>query len=142
MKVCNTEARKRSFSDFITNIIQSGGAPARDFDSLRGRLNFAEGQIFGRGANLRMRALAKACKRAGFVKVGGDLLEALFTCEIVLYLMSRVTLLSACAFTCIQKASSTRWRCARPSKTFADFALLYVRQTLCSFVTMKLLWQP
>ena len=89
-----------------------------------------------------MRALAKACKRAGFVKVGGDRLEALFTCEIALYLMSRVTLLSACAFACIQKASSTRWRCARPSKAFADFALLYVRQTLCSFVTMKLLWQP
>ena len=47
VKVCNTEARKKSFSDFITNIIQSGGAPARDFESLRGRLNFAEGQILG-----------------------------------------------------------------------------------------------
>ena len=73
-------------SDCITNIIQSGGAQARDFESLRGRLNFAEGQIFGRGANLRMRALAKACKRAGFVKVSGDLLEAL------LYLRDRVVL--------------------------------------------------
>ena len=75
-------------SDCITNIIQSGGAQARDFESLRGRLNFAEGQIFGRGANLRMRALAKACKRAGFVKVSGDLLEAL------LYLRDRVVLTS------------------------------------------------
>ena len=84
--VCNTEARKKSLSDCITNIIQSGGAQARDFESLRGRLNFAEGQIFGRGANLRMRALAKACKRAGFVKVSGDLLEAL------LYLRDRVVL--------------------------------------------------
>ena len=62
------------------------GAQTRDFESLRGRLNFAEGQIFGRGANLRMRALAKACKRAGFVKVSGDLLEAL------LYLRDRVVL--------------------------------------------------
>ena len=49
VSVCNTEARKKSLSDCITNIIQSGGAQARDFESLRGRLNFAEGQIFGRG---------------------------------------------------------------------------------------------
>ena len=84
--VCNTEARKKSLNEMITNIIHNGGASAREFESLRGRLIFAEGQMFGRSANLRMKVLSRACRKAGFVKVTDDLLEAL------LFLRDRVVM--------------------------------------------------
>ena len=142
VRVCNTEARKRSLSDFITNIIQSGGAPARDFESLRGRLNFAEGQIFGRGANSRMRALAKACMRAGFVKVSGDLLEAL------LYLRDRVVLdeprhtaKRVCFHLYIEGFIYEVEVCAAV-QGICKLCTSLRSADMCSFVTMKLLWQP
>ena len=85
-RVQNSEARKRDIAGKITSVLEKGGATSKDFESLRGRLLFAEGQIFGRAACQRMKTLSSACKGAGFIRIKGDLGEAL------LFLRDRVVL--------------------------------------------------
>ncbi|CAE7276538.1 unnamed protein product [Symbiodinium sp. CCMP2592] len=75
--VQNTEARKRELVSTIESIVQQGGAHARELECLRGRLQFAESQVFGRGAAQRMRAISKAMKLSGFVVLDDSLTEAL-----------------------------------------------------------------
>ncbi|CAE7487214.1 unnamed protein product [Symbiodinium sp. CCMP2592] len=53
------------------------GAHAKELECLRGRLQFAESQVFGRGAAQRMRAISKAMKLSGFVVLDDSLTEAL-----------------------------------------------------------------
>ena len=85
-RVQNSEARKRDIAGKITSVLEKGGATSKDFESLRGRLLFAEGQIFGRAACQRMKTLSSACKGAGFIRIKDDLGEAL------LFLRDRVVL--------------------------------------------------
>ncbi|CAE7799792.1 unnamed protein product [Symbiodinium sp. CCMP2592] len=49
LRVQNTEARKRELVSTIESIVQQGGAHAKELECLRGRLQFAESQVFGRG---------------------------------------------------------------------------------------------
>ncbi|CAE7252362.1 unnamed protein product [Symbiodinium pilosum] len=46
-RVCNTQSRKAELAANIASMISDGGASAKAFESLRGRLLFAENQIFG-----------------------------------------------------------------------------------------------
>ncbi|CAE7228052.1 unnamed protein product [Symbiodinium sp. CCMP2592] len=77
LRVQNTEARKRELVSTIEAIVQHGGAHAKELECLRGRLQFAESQVFGRGAAQRMRAISKAMKLSGFVVLDDSLTEAL-----------------------------------------------------------------
>ncbi|CAE7560207.1 unnamed protein product [Symbiodinium sp. CCMP2592] len=77
LRVQNTEARKRELVSTIESIVQQGGAHAKELECLRGRLQFAESQVFGRGAAQRMRAISKAMKLSGFVALDDSLTEAL-----------------------------------------------------------------
>ncbi|CAE7403450.1 pol [Symbiodinium sp. CCMP2592] len=77
LRVQNTEARKRELVSTIESIVQQGGAHAKELECLRGRLQFAESQVFGRGAAQRMRAISKAMKLSGFVALDDSLAEAL-----------------------------------------------------------------
>ena len=78
LKVQNTEARKRELASTIETIVANGGAHAKEFECLRGRLQFAESQVFGRGAAQRMRVVSKAMKLSGFVVLDDSLTEAPF----------------------------------------------------------------
>ena len=77
LSIQNTQARKRELSSRIDGILGAGGAAAKDFECLAGRLIFAESQIFGRGAPQRMRTISHACKAQGFVTAEGCVAEAL-----------------------------------------------------------------
>ena len=95
LKVQNTESRKRELAATIETIDANGGAHTKEFECLRGRLQFAESQVFGRGAAQRMRVVSKAMKLSGFVVLDDPLTEAL------LFLKDRVLhggarLLKAC----------------------------------------------
>ncbi|CAE7739597.1 pol, partial [Symbiodinium sp. CCMP2592] len=71
------KARKRELVSTIESIVQQGGVHAKELECLRGRLQFAESQVFGRGAAQRMRAISKAMKLSGFVVLDDSLTEAL-----------------------------------------------------------------
>ena len=73
LSVQNTESRKRELAAAITHALDAKGAPSKDFECLRGRMLFAEGQIFGRRANQSMKILSAACRNAGYVKVTPEL---------------------------------------------------------------------
>ena len=77
LSVQNTEARKRELANTIAGILLAGGATAKEFECLRGRLLFAEGQIFGRGANQSFKLVSSACRSAGFIKLSPGLISAL-----------------------------------------------------------------
>ena len=77
LKVQNTEARRRELASTIDSLIATGGAHAKELECLRGRLQFAESQVFGRGAVQRMRVLSRALKRVGYVVFDDSLTEAL-----------------------------------------------------------------
>ena len=77
LSVQNTESRKRELAAAITHVLDTKGAPSKDFECLRGRMLFAEGQIFGRRADQSMKILSAACRNAGYVKVIPDLERAL-----------------------------------------------------------------
>ncbi|CAE7835829.1 unnamed protein product [Symbiodinium sp. CCMP2592] len=69
--------RKRELVSTIESIVHQGGVHAKELECLRGRLQFAESQVFGRGAAQRMRAISKAMKLSGFVVLDDSLTEAL-----------------------------------------------------------------
>ena len=76
-RVCNTQSRKAELAANIASMISDGGASAKAFESLRGRLLFAENQIFGRLACQHMRTLSAACRNQGYVTISDDLRAAL-----------------------------------------------------------------
>ena len=65
VRVQNTEARKRALSASIDAVLAAKGATSREFETLRGRLLFAENQIFGRTANRALREVSHACRPSG-----------------------------------------------------------------------------
>ncbi|CAE7247216.1 unnamed protein product, partial [Symbiodinium sp. CCMP2456] len=77
LRIQNTESRRRELAATIESLIANGGAHAKELECLRGRLQFAETQIFGRGAVQRMRVISRAMKRVGFVVFDDTMLEAL-----------------------------------------------------------------
>ena len=114
LKVQNTEARKRELASTIETIVANGGAHAKEFECLRGRLQFAESQVFGRGAAQRMRVVSKAMKLSGFVVLDDSLTEAL------LFLKDRVLhggarLLKACDRTTYHLFTDASYEASQPA---------------------------
>ena len=85
-KVCNTAARQRELAASISSILENGSALAKDFEVLRGRLIFAENQVFGRLTCKHMQCISRACRAKGIVTIHDDLAASL------LYLRDRVVL--------------------------------------------------
>ena len=67
-------------------MLESGSALAKDFEVLRGRLIFAENQVFGRLTCKHMQCISRACRAKGIVTIHDDLAASL------LYLRDRVVL--------------------------------------------------
>ena len=85
-KVSNTEARQKELSAIISGMLEKGSALSKDFEILRGRLIFAENQIFGRMACRHMQRISRACRFKGMVEIRDELAASL------LYMRDRVVL--------------------------------------------------
>ena len=85
-KVCNTAARQRELAASISDMLEKGSALAKDFEILRGRLIFAENQVFGRLTCEHMQCISRACRAKGIVTIHDDIAASL------LYLRDRVVL--------------------------------------------------
>ena len=72
----NTEKRKAELAEKLTAIIESGKLHPKDGATVRGRLIFAENQIFGRRAAKSMRTLSRHIL-SGKVDMDADVLGAL-----------------------------------------------------------------
>ena len=75
--VLNTEHRKRDLCRLLDTLIARGSATSQELTVLRGRLLFADNQIFGRRARQIFAILSKACARRKNSAVSGELLHAL-----------------------------------------------------------------
>ena len=75
--VLNTEHRKRDLCRLLDTLIARGSATSQELTVLRGRLLFADNQIFGRRARQIFTILSKACARRKNSAVSGELLHAL-----------------------------------------------------------------
>ena len=74
--VQNTQKRKNELSQSIASILESGKLSPKEGQSLRGRLIFAENQIFGRQAVSAVRALSAHISK-GKQSLGADTISAL-----------------------------------------------------------------
>ena len=85
--VKNTEKRAKEITDVINEVLATGRLTPKEALSLRGRLAFAEGQLFGRGAQCALRVVgARGLSRSGSTYVDDSLSMAL------LWLRDRVLL--------------------------------------------------
>ena len=75
--VLNTEHRKRDLCRHLDTLIAKGSATSQELTVLRGRLRFADNQIFGRRARQIFAILSKACAQRKNSVVSGELLHAL-----------------------------------------------------------------
>eukprot|EP00439_Symbiodinium_sp_Y106_P001451 s6543_g1.t1 len=99
-KVCNTvntESRQKELASCISHILEQGSALSKDFEILRGRLIFAENQVFGRMACRHMQCISRACRAKGMVKIHDDLAASL------LYMRDRVVLGEARAVSAVTR---------------------------------------
>ena len=85
-KICNTEARQKELASCIAYMLEQGSAMSKEFEVLRGRLIFAENQVFGRMACKHMQCISRACRAKGLVQIHDDLAASL------LYMRDRVVL--------------------------------------------------
>ena len=86
LSVSNTEHRKKDVAALIDKMVNTGLASAHEVAVLRGRLMFADNQVFGRRSKQCFLTLTRASARKKQVAVKGDLLHAL------LFLRDRVLL--------------------------------------------------
>ncbi|CAE7340175.1 unnamed protein product [Symbiodinium sp. CCMP2592] len=75
--VSNTEHRIRDLSNLLDLLVSRGSASSHELTVLRGRLLFADNQVFGRRARQVFSVLSKACSCKKNVKITGELLHAL-----------------------------------------------------------------
>ena len=75
--VDNTEHRKRDLCSLLDSIILKGSATGHELTVLRGRLLFADNQIFGRRARQVFSVLSRACSRKKNTEIKDELLHAL-----------------------------------------------------------------
>ena len=57
--VANTQDRVKELCEELDSVLMAGSLRRADGERLRGRLQFASGQLFGRSARNRMRTLSK-----------------------------------------------------------------------------------
>eukprot|EP00435_Cladocopium_sp_Y103_P067161 s1265_g29.t1 len=82
--ICNVESRIKELTATIDDIVTRGKISAAEMRALRGRLVFAEAQIFGRLTGIHMKQLSALEGLVGETDVDGDLLRSL------LFLRNRV----------------------------------------------------
>eukprot|EP00435_Cladocopium_sp_Y103_P069804 s179_g34.t1 len=82
--VCNVESRVKELTAMIDDIVTRGKISAATMRTLRGRMVFAEAQIFGRLTGIHMRKLSNLENIVGEADVDGELLRSL------LFLRNRV----------------------------------------------------
>eukprot|EP00435_Cladocopium_sp_Y103_P055201 s3147_g18.t1 len=75
--ISNVESRVRELTASIDEIVSRGSITAAEMKALRGRLVFAESQIFGRLTGIHMKQLSRLEGMVGDVSVDGDLLKSL-----------------------------------------------------------------
>ena len=75
--VDNTEHRKRDLCSLLDSLVLRGSATGHELTVLRGRLLFADSQIFGRRARQVFAVLSRACSRKKTTEIKDDLLHAL-----------------------------------------------------------------
>ena len=75
--VFNTEQRKSELCCSIDTILEAGVVGKGELPTLRGRLSFAENQIFGRLRNSHMKTVSRHAELDCAGKVDGDLSDAL-----------------------------------------------------------------
>eukprot|EP00435_Cladocopium_sp_Y103_P003802 s2711_g1.t1 len=64
LRIGNTQRRKDELAKLVKGVLKSDRLTSTESESLRSRLNFAEGQVFGRSSRLALRALGEPA-RAG-----------------------------------------------------------------------------
>ena len=79
LSVSNTEGRIKEVCGQIQAFLEKGRASSAELATLRGRLLFADSQIFGRRSKQAMKVLSLACAKGGSVSFHRDLSLAL-TC--------------------------------------------------------------
>ena len=77
VKICNTSERKEELCREITSILERGSYTTSVICSLRGRLLFAESQVFGRACYRHMKTIGDRVKSHRNRKVDRDLKNAL-----------------------------------------------------------------
>ena len=77
-RISNTEKRRRELHEFITKVLDAGSLSQREGPRLRGRLLFAEAQMFGRRSVKAMGALSQHIHSAR-TKLSKDCVDALST---------------------------------------------------------------
>ena len=77
LKLYNTESRKAEIKSSIDEILKRGSLKKGELLSLRGRLVFAENQVFGKTCNVAMRVLSKYADGHSTGPVQDDLCDAL-----------------------------------------------------------------
>eukprot|EP00435_Cladocopium_sp_Y103_P032952 s285_g8.t1 len=77
VSICNVESRVRELTATIDDVLKKGSITASEMRSLRGRLVFAEAQIFGRLTGIHLKQLSKLEHMVGEAVVDGDLRNSL-----------------------------------------------------------------
>ena len=77
MVVQNTEHRRNDLRRLLGTLISKGSASSHELTVLRGRLMFADNQVYGRRARQVFATLSKACARKKQVCIKDELLVAL-----------------------------------------------------------------
>ena len=77
LKLYNTDARKEEIKNSIDDILQRGSLKKGELLSLRGRLVFAENQVFGKTCNIAMKVLSKYADGHSTGPVQNELCSAL-----------------------------------------------------------------
>ena len=75
--VMNTEHRKRDLCNLLDSLISKGVASCHELTVLRGRLLFADNQVYGRRSRQVFSVLSRACSRKKCTSIRGELLHAL-----------------------------------------------------------------
>ena len=78
VEFCNTAKRSEELSDAIQNFIDSGSMSLLESQRLRGRMQFADGQLFGRIGQLCLRSVSNHGFSGLGPKLRPDCIKALF----------------------------------------------------------------
>eukprot|EP00435_Cladocopium_sp_Y103_P061413 s1136_g23.t1 len=62
LRIGNTQRRKDELSELVRRVLEANTLTSSESESLRSRLNFAEGQVFGRSSRLALRALGEPAR--------------------------------------------------------------------------------
>ena len=79
--VDNSEKRKQELSQFITEVLESGHLSTHDALKLRGCMQFASGQLYGRAVRLCMALVSNHAYTPGGSRASSELSRSLSRCR-------------------------------------------------------------